>query len=127
MAGLPAGHPGAVTQAPPAAAVVHFARNAHLALGPLSRCQSSRQKRGHRQGNKDSVTLNASYPHRIRLRGPWECERIGISPSSPALLPEGEGSDSPWRVLMPCGWIDAGLDGYRGTAQFTRKFGYPGR
>ncbi len=54
------------------------------------------------------------YPHRIRLRGPWECEPIDNS------LP-------PRRVTMPSGWIAAGLAGFRGSARFTRRFGYPGR
>ncbi len=53
------------------------------------------------------------YPHRIRLRGPWECEPINGPPA--------------WRVTMPSGWIDAGLADYHGLARFTRKFGYPGR
>jgi len=53
------------------------------------------------------------YPHRIRLRGPWECE-----PLASDLLPR--------RVFMPSGWLDAGLAGFRGKACFSRKFGYPG-
>lgn len=52
------------------------------------------------------------YPHRIRLRGPWECEIPGQAPR---------------RVTMPGGWADAGLAGYRGSARFLRKFGYPGK
>lgn len=54
------------------------------------------------------------YPHRIRLRGPWECE-----PISPSLQPR--------RVTVPGRWNDAGLAGFRGAARFVRKFGYPGR
>jgi hypothetical protein len=57
---------------------------------------------------------NVHYPHRIRLRGPWQCSR------------EGDESGS-WRVTMPCRFKDAGLSGFRGTARFLRKFGYPGR
>lgn len=53
------------------------------------------------------------YPHRIRLRGPWECEPIAGPP--------------PRRVFMPGGWLAAGLGDFRGAALFTRKFGYPGR
>ncbi len=52
------------------------------------------------------------YPHRIRLRGPWECEPAGLDAR---------------RVFMPCRWADAGLAGFRGSARFTRKFGYPGK
>ncbi len=55
------------------------------------------------------------YPHRIRLRGPWECEPLG--PDAP----------EPHRVLMPCRWADAGLTGFRGSVRFVRKFGYPGK
>lgn len=58
------------------------------------------------------------YPHRIRLRGPWEC--APIAPPGDAALP-------PRRVTMPSGWIAAGLAGFRGSARFTRRFGYPGR
>ncbi|MSQ96357.1 MAG: hypothetical protein EXR98_17640 [Gemmataceae bacterium] len=54
------------------------------------------------------------YPHRIRLRGPWECE-----PISKSLAPR--------RVTMPGRWTDAGLADFRGDARFVRKFGYPGR
>jgi hypothetical protein len=54
------------------------------------------------------------YPHRIRLRGPWECEPLDrVAPV-------------PTRVIMPCRWLDAGLAGYRGRVRFVRKFGYPG-
>jgi hypothetical protein len=52
------------------------------------------------------------YPHRIRLRGPWECEPAGIPPR---------------RVNMPCTWTEAGLSGHRGIVRFVRKFGYPGK
>ena len=52
------------------------------------------------------------YPHRIRLRGPWECEPVGL----PAM-----------RVTMPGGWAAAGLEGFRGRARFIRPFGYPGK
>lgn len=54
------------------------------------------------------------YPHRIRLRGPWDC-----TPLDPELQPR--------RVTMPAGWVAAELTGYRGQACFTRRFGYPGR
>jgi hypothetical protein len=42
------------------------------------------------------------YPHRIRLRGPWDCEPLG-------------------RVTMPCRWDHAG------RVRCRRRFGYPGR
>jgi hypothetical protein len=53
------------------------------------------------------------YPHRIRLRGPWECTPIGLGAAR--------------RVNMPGRWADAGLLGFRGAALFVRKFGYPGK
>lgn len=53
------------------------------------------------------------YPHRIRLRGPWECEPIDGPP--------------PRRVFMPSGWLAAGLSDFHGAARFRRKFGYPGQ
>jgi hypothetical protein len=58
------------------------------------------------------------YPHRIRLRGPWECKPIATADRS---APRSS------RVTMPCRWPAAGLAGFRGTAWFLRKFGYPGR
>src|SRR5579872_2491485 len=51
------------------------------------------------------------YPHRIRLRGPWECEP----------LPSGSGPSR--RVTMPCRWADVGL---AGPVRCRRRFGYPG-
>jgi hypothetical protein len=42
------------------------------------------------------------YPHRIRLRGPWDCEPLG-------------------RVTMPCRWD------FAGRVRCRRRFGYPGR
>ena len=59
------------------------------------------------------MSLSAAYPHRIRLRGPWQCEPLDGPP--------------PRRVLMPCRWFDAGLENFHGSARFTRRFGYPGR
>ncbi len=57
------------------------------------------------------------YPHRIRLRGPWEWEPIGSAGSLPA----------PRRVRMPCRWSELGLTGFPGRVRFRRRFGYPGR
>jgi hypothetical protein len=63
------------------------------------------------------------YPHRIRLRGPWECEPLQRHPpsSSPSDLPPV------LRMVMPCRWADAGLAEFRGRVRFRRRFGYPGR
>jgi hypothetical protein len=48
-----------------------------------------------------------TYPHRIRLRGPWEFEPPGEPPS---------------RVTMPGSW-----GRFAGRARYRRRFGYPGR
>lgn len=54
-----------------------------------------------------------SYPHRIRLRGPWQCQP----------LPDGLIS----RVTMPCSLTETGLARQDGVVQCCRRFGYPGR
>jgi hypothetical protein len=58
------------------------------------------------------------YPHRIRLRGPWECE---------PLVPSGGGTPLPRRVTLPCRWAEAGLPYYARRVRCRRRFGYPGR
>jgi hypothetical protein len=50
------------------------------------------------------------YPHRIRLRGPWQA------------IPEG---GQPRRLTVPCRLADHGLANL--SVVLTRKFGYPGR
>ena len=52
------------------------------------------------------------YPHRIRLRGPWE------------MTPAGE---LPRRLAFPATWADANLPTFAGRVAFERRFGYPGR
>lgn len=58
------------------------------------------------------------YPHRIRLRGPWECRPLARA---------GELSSAPFRVDIPCLWSEAGLSDFTGRVRFVRRFGYPGR
>src|SRR5947209_15615285 len=48
------------------------------------------------------------YPHRIRLRGPWQCTRAG---------------EKPQRAAVPY----QRADGDAGPILLMRKFGYPGR
>lgn len=55
----------------------------------------------------------SEYPHRIRLRGPWEYELPGESPPS--------------RATMPCHWRDLGLAPPCPALRWRRRFGYPGR
>ncbi len=54
------------------------------------------------------------YPHRIRLRGPWECLPLDASAGSHAVT-----------VKMPGRWQDQ-LGDIGGPVRLTRKFGYPG-
>jgi hypothetical protein len=54
------------------------------------------------------------YPHRIRLRGPWECEPL-------------HSDVRPFRATMPCRWDATPLAGRTGTVRCRRRFGYPGR
>ena len=58
------------------------------------------------------------YPHRIRLRGPWECEPL--ERGRPARPP-------PRRMTLPCRWADGGLKDFSGRVRFRRRFGYPGQ
>ena len=60
-----------------------------------------------------------SYPHRIRLRGPWECQPLARSGAAP--LP------SPLRMTLPCRWSQGGLHDFAGRVRFCRRFGFPGR
>ena len=60
------------------------------------------------------------YPHRIRLRGPWECEPL-------ERLPSGAAPPGPLRMTLPCRWADGGLKDFSGRALFRRRFGYPGQ
>jgi hypothetical protein len=59
------------------------------------------------------------YPHRIRLRGPWECEPLARA--GPDDLPP------PRRMTLPCRWAEGGLADFAGCVRLTRRFGYPGR
>jgi hypothetical protein len=62
------------------------------------------------------------YPHRIRLRGPWNCEPLVRATGTQDLpLP------APFRAVLPSRWHDIGLAGFTGRVRFRRRFGYPGR
>jgi len=69
------------------------------------------------------------YPHRIRLRGPWECEPLARF----VILPDGARQytdhDLPasGRINMPSRWREAGLSGFAGKARLRRRFGLPRR
>lgn len=55
-----------------------------------------------------------SYPHRIRLRGPWQLEAL-------------ERPERQARMQMPARLGDCSLRDVRGRVRFRRRFGYPGR
>jgi hypothetical protein len=54
------------------------------------------------------------YPHRIRLRGPWEYEAVGAAPAR-------------GRLSLPGALAGTPLAEHAGPVRFTRRFGYPGR
>jgi hypothetical protein len=54
------------------------------------------------------------YPHRIRLRGPWECESL-------------QHESTQLRVTMPCHWDATPFVGCASRVRCRRHFGYPGR
>src|SRR6516225_4625466 len=59
------------------------------------------------------------YPHRIRLRGPWEYETLRCT--SCANVP------ARGKISIPCRWEVSSLRGFAGRVRFRRRFGYPGR
>jgi hypothetical protein len=61
------------------------------------------------------------YPHRIRLRGPWECEPLARTQTPDAPPPP------PRRLTLPCRWDEGGLAELAGRVRCRRRFGYPGR
>jgi hypothetical protein len=62
------------------------------------------------------------YPHRIRLRGPWDFEPLARTAS-----PAGETLPSKGRMTMPGRWREGGLNDFAGRVLFRRRFGFPGR
>jgi hypothetical protein len=59
------------------------------------------------------------YPHRIRLRGPWEYEPLArLSPTTEPLPSAG-------RMTLPCRWDEGGLKDFAGRVRFVRRFGQP--
>ena len=61
------------------------------------------------------------YPHRIRLRGPWECEILESATLRDPAAPTRA------RLAMPCRWQDTVFRGLAGRVRCGRYFGYPGR
>ena len=69
------------------------------------------------------------YPHRIRLRGPWECEPLIRAVRRPdgAVQTLSDPVPPVRRVRMPCHWLADDLAGFTGRVRFRRRFGYPGQ
>jgi hypothetical protein len=69
------------------------------------------------------------YPHRIRLRGPWECEPLArfVARTDGSVESVTAGLPLKRRVVMPCRLSEAGLGDFAGRVRFVRHFGYPGR
>ena len=59
------------------------------------------------------------YPHRIRLRGPWEYEVLAAAQKS------GPQPGSKGRIELPCRWRDSILGSCAGRIRLTRNFGEP--
>ena len=67
------------------------------------------------------------YPHRIRLRGPWECEPLAraVKQHDGRLEMATESLPPPCRINMPCRWAETGLADFAGRVRFRRRFGMP--
>ncbi|MFL5244458.1 MAG: hypothetical protein ACJ8FY_20345 [Gemmataceae bacterium] len=69
------------------------------------------------------------YPHRIRLRGPWQCQPLVRVSRLPDGRVANDYSNLPptARVTVPGPWQEGELAGFTGRVRFLRRFGYPGR
>jgi hypothetical protein len=67
------------------------------------------------------------YPHRIRLRGPWECEPLtrAVKQADGRMEMVPEALPPPCRMTLPCRWAEGGLQGFSGRVRFRRRFGTP--
>jgi hypothetical protein len=67
------------------------------------------------------------YPHRIRLRGPWECEPLAraIRKSDGHSERVTQDLPPPGRMILPCRWSEGGLADFAGRVRFRRRFGSP--
>jgi hypothetical protein len=70
--------------------------------------------------------VKPSYPHRIRLHGPWECEPLEVRDPVGRLVPSRELPHGR-RVRPPGSLRDLGLKGFAGRVRLRRRFGYPGQ
>lgn len=68
-----------------------------------------------------------AYPHRIRLRGPWECEPLARTGTNAEAGAATESLPPRRTMTMPCRWSEGGLINFAGRVRFRRHFGFPGR
>jgi hypothetical protein len=69
------------------------------------------------------------YPHRIRLRGPWDFEPLARMIRQPDGHVETVADKLPssGRMTLPCRWSEGGLPDFAGRVRFRRRFGLPRR
>src|SRR5947207_1720777 len=69
------------------------------------------------------------YPHRIRLRGPWDCEPVARLVRGPERQVNWSTHElpAPFRINMPARIGGAAFDGFAGRVRLCRKFGVPRR
>src|SRR5438132_3688228 len=65
------------------------------------------------------------YPHRIRLRGPWECESLARLPLNSQTEATELSLPARCTMTMPCRWGQGGLGDFAGRVRFRRRFGAP--
>src|SRR5438445_34011 len=67
------------------------------------------------------------YPHRIRLRGPWECEPLAraVKQADGRTEMVADALPTSCRMTLPCRWAEGGLQGFSGRVRFRRRFGTP--
>src|SRR6266404_1505748 len=66
------------------------------------------------------------YPHRIRLRGPWDCEplaRLAFDADGTARETDGP-LPAKTRMTIPCRWGEGRLGDFSGRVRFRRSFGW---
>lgn len=67
------------------------------------------------------------YPHRIRLRGPWDYEPLFSKQAQTEGQTESSALPGPGRMTIPSRWKEGGLGEFSGSVRFRRRFGWPGR
>ena len=68
-----------------------------------------------------------TYPHRIRLRGPWEAQALWHFEQVPGAAARRSDANLPvpGRMQLPGRWRDVGWAGFAGRAEHLRRFGLP--